>query len=496
MAKNRITQIIKPYFDWFEDLLGHLANEANKNGVNADDIARDFLSVPRRADIFNEDAMPAIHSFVIDFWKRNENITNAEIQSLPGLKARFGGDLGPQLKNHLFERIGLYFETVIVPDPLLRVFMLPTMADKKRDFFVLKYAISLLQFKDIYLADTFPPIAVLATDPELTKPNAIFENIGEASKFDSIAVINKLYEEKLENYDEVMSFFQKFSNPENAVTNIVRPELFLVDETVPKDPLSQLGSYKELFHENFSLEEIESQWRGGQMLWFILSSRIFQANDVLHQATTQNAHPLIQAPVSFHWLKLKTETTQEFISKELETDINIELLKTNALLSKELDWLSNIPLNTLVEFRQKGRLEEFRKLVSKDFSQLSDLSLQDVSRVTNQVDYNLSTAFEQHQEKMQELNTNLKQEMVISVPTLLLSITAALQPIFASTFPAWLVPVGGIVGAAKLKDVITAAAKYYRERKSLGKTPVGILWEAKKQADDSWKNLCVKLFLS
>ena len=255
--------------------------------------------------------------------------------------------------------------------------------------------------------------------------------------------------------------------------------------TEPRDPLSQFESYKELFHKNFSLEEIEGQWRGGQMLWFILSSRIFQANDVLHQATTQNAHPLIQAPVSFHWLKLKTETTQELISKELRTDINVELLKTNTLLSKDFDWLSNVPLNTLVEFRQKGHLEEFRKLVSKDFSQLSNLSIQDVARVTNQVDYNLSIAFEQHQEKMQELNTNLKQEMVISVPTLLLSITAALQPIFASTFPAWLVPVGGVIGAAKLKDVVTAAAKYYRERKSLGKTPVGILWEAKKQAKDS-----------
>lgn len=485
MAKNRITQIIKPYFDWLDDLLGHLANEANQNNVSAGDIARDFLSIPRRCKIFNEEAMPTLRGFVMDFWKINENIINTEIQSLPGLKARFGGDLGPQFKNHLFERIGLYFETVIVPDPLLRVFMMPTIADKNRDYYVLKYAISLLQFKDIYLADVFPPIAVLVTDPELTKPNTISEGIGKVARIDCVAITNKLYEENLESFDEAISFFQKFSSPENAVKNIVRPELFFIDETVSKEPLSQFESYKEHLHKNFSLEKMADEWKGGQMFWFLLVSRVFQANDVLHQASTQNAHPLIQAPVSFHWLKLKAETNQELISRELETDINVELLKTNALLSKEFDWLSNIPLNTLIEFRQKGLLEEFRKLVSKDFNQLSDLSIQDVSRVTNQVDYNLSTAFEQHQEKMQELNTNLKQEMVISVPTLLLSITAALQPIFASTFPAWLVPVGGIVGAAKLKDVITAAAKYYRDRKSLGKTPVGILWEAKKQAEDS-----------
>ena len=147
--------------------------------------------------------------------------------------------------------------------------------------------------------------------------------------------------------------------------------------------------------------------------------------------------------------------------------------------------MGNVPLDALIKFRQKGRLEEIRSLINKDFDELSNLSFQDISRVTNQVDYNLSTALAQHQEKISELNTNLKQEMIISVPTLLLSVVATLQPIFATTFPAWILPVGGVVGAYKLKDVITAAAKYYRERKSLGKTPVGILWEAKKQAEDS-----------
>ncbi len=485
MTTNQIAKTLKPYFDWLDDLLGHLANEANKNGVNAGDIARDFLSSPRLCKIFNEEAMPALHRYVTEFWKQNEDFIDAEIKALPGLKARFGGDLGPQFKDHLFERMGLYFETIIVPDPLLRVFMMPNIVDKNRDYYALKYAISLLQFKDIYLADTFPPIAVLSTDSELTKPNAISKSIGHAASLDCVAVTNKLYETDLENFDDAMSFFQKFSNAEDAVKNIVRPELFFLDEDVSKEPLIQFDSYMKEARKSISFERMGTELKGGQMLWFILVSRIFQVNDVLNQAIEIDAHPLIQAPVSFHWLGVKAEINQELIGKQLETDLNVNLLKTNSLLSKELDWLGNVPLDTLIEFRQKGRLEEIRSLINKDFAELSNLSFQDISRVTNQVDYNLSTALAQHQEKIGELNSNLKQEMIVSIPTLLLSVVATLQPIFATTFPAWTLPIGGIVGATKLKDVINPTAKYYRERKSLGKTPIGILWEAKKQAKDS-----------
>jgi hypothetical protein len=484
MVVNRIAQLVKPYFDWLEDLFGHLATEANQNQVSAGDISRHYLGNSQRRKNFDEDAMPVIRQYVTDFWKKNENFINTEIKSLPGLKAHFGGDLGPQFHDHLFERIGLYFETVVVPDPLLRVFMIPSPGDKNRDYYVLKYAISLLQFKEIYLADVFPPLAVLVSDPGLNKPGAIPEKIGKAVSFDCISVTNKLYETKFETFDELRSFFSKFNSTKEAAKNIIRPEFFWLSEAAPIEPLSQLEAHESVLNKSFSIERLPEEWQGGQKILFFLLGRMYQVNEVLHQASVQNAHPLIQAPVSFHWLKLKTEINQELISKELEIDINVELLKTNALLSKNLDWLSNIPINTLVEFRRKGRLEEFRKLVSKDFNQLSDLSLQDVSRVTNQVDYNLSTAFAEHQEKLSELNMNLKQEMIVSVPTLLLSIAAILQPIFATTLPAWLSPIGGIVGATKLKDVIAAATKYYRERNTIDKTPVGILWEVKKHAKE------------
>lgn len=485
MIVNRITQIIKPYFDWLNELIGHLANEANQNKINAGDIAKDFLSNPTRREAFNEKNLPLIRYFVTEFWKANENAINSELRLLPGLKARFGGDLGPQYKDHLFERIGLYFETVIVPDPLLRVFMMPSPADKSRDYYVLKYAISLLQFKEIYLADVFPPIAVLVTDPELTKPGSIPENIGPASTFDCIAITNKLYDTKFDTFDELNSFFSKFSNSKEAVKNIVRPEMFWLSEDAPLEPLSQLESHESVLSKGFSLDQLPAEFKDAKRILFYLVGRIYQANDVLYQSTLLDAHPIIQAPVSFHWLGVKADVNQEMIGNQLETNLNIDLLKTNSLLSKELDWLSNVPLETLIEFRQKGRLEEFRELINKDFEQLSNLSLQDISRVTNHVDYNLSVAFAQHQEKISELNTNLKQEMIVSVPSLLISVAAILQPIFITTFPAWLIPVGGIIGATKLKDVVNAASKYYRERKTLGKTPVGILWEAKKRSVES-----------
>ena len=53
-----------------------------------------------------------------------------------------------------------------------------------------------------------------------------------------------------------MSFFQKFSNAEDAVKNIVRPELFFLDEDVSKEPLIQFDSYMKEARKSISFERM------------------------------------------------------------------------------------------------------------------------------------------------------------------------------------------------------------------------------------------------
>jgi hypothetical protein len=480
-----MSKTIKPYLDWLDDIFGHLANEAARNNVSAGEVARDYLSNPARQAWFRSHLMPEVCERVISFWKENHKTVASELNATPGLKAQFGGDIGPQKENKSFERAGLYFDTVVVPDPMLRAVTTPEAGQKIKDYYVLKYAIAQSQFKEVYLADVVPPVAMLVAEPTLFESKAADDEVFKMAYIDCVAITNELYDQKLETFDEVRAFFSKFSSSQEAAKEVARPELLLFDETAPLDPVSQLEANLNETEKNWDISHIPEEWRGPLFLLWVLLSRMAQANSTLHSASKIGAHPLVQAPVSFHWLSQKIKTNQKLIGEHLNISSSLELVKTNALLSKKLEWLGNVPLSSLIELRKKGRLAELRKLIDQDFKALSTIPLTDVERVASEIDYNLSTALERHHEKVAELNRDLRVELATSIPTLLISIAAVLQPAFTVFLPAWIATVAGIVGATKVKDVVTATSKYFKERKALGNTPVGILWQAKEAAKQS-----------
>jgi excisionase family DNA binding protein len=484
-SKAQMNKTIKPYLDWLDGTFGHLAKEATRNNVSASAVAHDFLSDPARQESFRSQHLPEVCERVIRFWKENHKTVASELKVAPGLKARFGGDIGPQPHNKPFERVGLYFDTMVVPDPLFRVATLPYEGNKNKDFYFLRYAISQLQFKEVYLADVVPSVATLVAEPSLFESKAADDEVYETAAIDSVAFANELYDQKLESFDEARKFFSKFKTIQEAAKEIARPELFFLDEKAPLDPLSQLEASLMVTEKDWDISKLPHERQGPLGVLHIIFSRMAQANDTLNSAHKLGGHPLMQAEVSFHWLYHKIKINQKLIGEHLKVNTNLELVKTNALFSKKLDWLGNVPLSALIELRKKGRLAELRKLIDQDLNAISNVSLINVERVASEIDYSLSTALERHHEKVVELNRDLRTELASSTPTLLIAIAAALQPVFAAFLPAWIAAVGGIVGTTKVKDVVTATSKYLKERKALKKSPVGILWEAKEASKQS-----------
>src|SRR5438874_2529314 len=119
MSENPFIPIISPYLDYIATFGENLANESVKHGVSTGTIVRDYLSDDRRKEAFDQE-FPNLCGYVINFWKNNLSSVQNEIKRLPGMRARFGGDIGPQIESKLYERVGVYFDSIIVPDPLLR----------------------------------------------------------------------------------------------------------------------------------------------------------------------------------------------------------------------------------------------------------------------------------------------------------------------------------------------------------------------------------------
>jgi hypothetical protein len=483
MSTNKFIPIYNPYFDWLTELLGDLAHEAIRGNVSAGTIARDYLNYPSRRQNFSY-GLPNLCAFIEAFWESNSEAVNAELKRLPGLKARFGGDFGPKASDAVFQRTGLYFDTIVVPDPMLRIAKTPEGLFKMRDYYFIKYGIEQILAKEVYLADVYPPIAVLVADPELSQPNQGFNGLASLAEVDCIALTNELYGERLDDFGEVQSFFSHFGSLREAVEEITQPHLFYWDEYTPLDPVLQMEAFVHGANIDWNLRALPDEFQGPEYLPFVFLGRMMQINDVLHRSRSQNAHPLVAAPVSFHWLTWKIRANQSLIAKDLGFASDIELGLTNSLLSQNLEWLSNVPLEGLIELRKKGLLTELRALISRELESLTGVDLSNLEAIISQVDYNLSSALRQHQEQVKKLDEEYRMELAVKGPTFLLSIAAALQPSLLPLAPDWAKTLSVIVGTTSLSSVVQATVKYFKERNALGKTPVGLLWHAKEQSID------------
>lgn len=476
MTQNKFKRIFSPYFDWLTEFFGHLAHEASKHNVSAGDIARDFLNNTSRRQRFHDHSMPTICATIDKFWSENSKIVNSELNKLTGFRARFGGDIGPQTEAAIFAKIGLYFDTIIVPDPLLRVATLPGDVIRTKDYYLLKYGITQVLTKDYYLADIDPAIAVLVADQELVKPEKDFSELEDMAKIDCVALVNALYMTNFDGFDEVEEFFSQFQNGEEAAREIQKPEIFLLDEDVPLNSIKQYEASLERTRIDLNFQNYPVKIDSAQFLLLKLKGRMMQINDIYRRSLVNNAHLLIGAPVSFHWLAWKVRSDQKMLSNQLEIESTLELELTNSLLSQNLEWLSNVPASALIELRKKGQLSELRELINKETSRYKNASLTDIAEITKQIDYNLSTALKNHQEEKMKLDKTFRSELAISGTTFLLSVASAIVPSILATVPLWL---SGIVGTTSLKSVIQKTAEYLRERKKLSQTPMGILWQAR-----------------
>ena len=127
----------------------------------------------------------------------------------------------------------------------------------------------------------------------------------------------------------------------------------------------------------------------------------------------------------------------------------------------------------------KYMMPELESKISREDSNVVLRPIQNLGDAILSEGGNRGGARQRHQEQLQVLNQTLLRELALSVPTLLLSIAGAMQPLLGSMLPSWLPVAATVGGAVSLKDVISSTASHISERRRLGKNPIGILWHAR-----------------
>jgi hypothetical protein len=142
-----------------------------------------------------------------------------------------------------------------------------------------------------------------------------------------------------------------------------------------------------------------------------------------------------------------------------------------------LEWLGNVPPETVLEIRKRGLANELRQLLGQGVSNLIGINPDNYFRTADQVVDNLNSAFGKHQRALAEAREKKLKLYGIDVGACM--VTGAVGVAAALTSDPTLGAISGVLGIAglpNLKDIKTKFKEISDEDKARRNSPTGLLF--------------------
>ena len=461
-----LREIQEVYFDLVESLFGEPHDLMKQAGTTPQRFAGWFASKPDQVEE-NVELFDEFLDRVESFWRDVGHVAWIHLEDSRQLKAVFAGEPFPN--TNPAAGAGLYVDTIVLPDPFIRLAPVLRLDEPaKRVRTILRYALSVLEYRDIAMADVEVPIVVVLPSRHHLDEN-YQEFIHQVAGQDAIEHAGRVVGIEFANTDEAEEFFRKLDSVDAVMPLIERPELVLFSDEWDESLEEQVHKNWQEFGEPYGMSV-------GLSFWANFYNWYSQATDLLRRSSELRASPLIHASTVWRWVKWKLESSAERSHPGFGKDAQIvRVLGSGA--DGQVTWLGNVPSEALIEIRQVGALEELRELIGNGVEELALSGLDDFSATGERVVGNLSALISDHREAVKKLRKkNLRFAGVdlasfLVVGTIEVAAVAAGTPLFGGLAVA--AALSGYVPSAKdLKDTSDALV---REKERLRRGPVGIL---------------------
>jgi len=133
MRKVPLRESQVQYFDILEQFFGTPFSEMKAHGLAPARIAEHMASQERMVRAFQSD-LDEFASGMHEFWEYHGPIVELHLRDLNCMKSVFGGDVFPSYTANIACSVGLYMDTVVLPDPLLRILSLAKVMPPREAF--------------------------------------------------------------------------------------------------------------------------------------------------------------------------------------------------------------------------------------------------------------------------------------------------------------------------------------------------------------------------
>jgi hypothetical protein len=472
-----LSEIQNMYFKFIEDNFGQFYEMMLKQNLTPHDAGRALTQNEKSIEGFTENLDEFLN--VIDqFWEGVGEIAHIHVEDMHGnIKGIFGGDLFPSHDENIASKCGIYTDTIVLPDPFLRSkHIFANYPKKDQAYYFIKHAMNILQYKDLACADVEVPIVAILPDQAALQEDErdFFHSLG---KQDSLVHAGKLFNRKFDSFEELIEFAQELDTIERAVAEVGDKSRFLFDTEWTGDMASQLAQALESDHYKAFVDS------PGILLASQSLGRMSVSNELLVKSRRLNGSPIIDAPTSWQYLVWKMEYDAEKAENELQSE-NLHVVKgLSDLANGEMQWLGNIPPESLIEIRKEGAMDEIRNILGQGVNELIETNPSNFHRSRDQIFDNINNAFSQHQKNIDELTAKKWKFAGKDIGSWLvvgsLEVTAAITGV-----PVWgmaTIAADQVLDVPKLKDIPQSIRDLSNENEKIKKSPVGMLFNINKK---------------
>jgi hypothetical protein len=461
------------YFDFLFEQFGWLYDQMIKHEAPPFAIADHFSADNDLVEkLFG--ALPDIEQAVKGFWESASEIAECHLQDGQQLKSVFSGDLFPAHHENVVSTAGLYIDTIILPCPIIRIAPLAKMMPPAGVVrMLIKHTLTAMTYRILATADVSPPIALIVP----TRDDLLGRGREDLIKRATPAMVkhgSRLFGRPFENFDELLGFCDELKSVEQVVGELKCPERLLFDTEWGGDAAAQL---RRAMAENPVLPGMEKDIAGQQIVAACLG-RMPQAMAAEEAAFQFGGSPFIAAPTSWNyytWLLEYQGTSIAHQAGNSEARHVVRALTAEANVN--LEWLGNVPPESVLEIRRNGQAEELRKLLSNGISDLIKADPDNYFRTADQVVENLDAAFRKHQQELFEAKKNKLKLYGIDVPACLAVGGIGIVGAITGSIPLQGISAAlSVAGLATLKDIKTKYTEIAASDKARRASPTGILF--------------------
>jgi hypothetical protein len=398
-------------------------------------------------------------------------------KQLGGLKLVLGG--GSRFtQTHLSSvaRVLLYADTVLIPDPVLPWLEVDRIEERFRHVLILQQIFTLLHLKPLADAELeVPPVFVFQS---WEKSLASRDPFTQESTMQLVTeVFSARTGRQFRDFSEVKNFAIEHT-PEFLQT--VEAGQLLVG------PGGTVGQPVTVALEEYLTDG--RTWRSAEFQAMIetlpmplavllaIMERLEPQYHLMENSDELGAQPFVCIPAQSHYYALCSELfLQRLRNNSLVSDDTARTI--NAIQQPILSWLSNLPMETLVELRKNNENERFRQHLQHYVHDLHAAGIEDLDRVAAEVSRGISSLIAANDAELRRIQEKYQRKFsqvaAFAVAAVAVSLVPTLAP-FLSAPPAPFILAGKYVW-----DKFDERS----EKESLSRSLMGVLARAKRSQE-------------